>query len=239
MKHTQNNYFRFVSLRLRDYKMFRGVNDFSFSRRRTLILGKNGIGKTTISGVLECLGASQYSKLPFNSGDKITSYVAVVTEGNCELVKKYRDIMFINGESPDMWIGRIRRSKFKDLFVNRTWGAVERNARLIFKEIIANKPGKADLCREIDTSLMAGGERVCFGYALVFALRRMLKLDIPIVLDAPYARLDCELRMGLSNFLKAQPYQQILLGYESEFAEEEKPKYILVYAEDHSHVMEY
>lgn len=78
---------------------------------------------------------------------------------------------------------------------------------------------------------MAFGERICLGYALAFAIRKMRNLDLPVVLDSPYGYLDTEQRTGFSEFLKNQSCQQILLGCEAQFMGigEIKPNYRLDY----------
>ena len=58
---------------------------------------------------------------------------------------------------------------------------------------------------------MATGERVCYFYSFVFAIRKVFNLDIPIILDNPFGLLDPYLRDAVESFLKAQQYQQILL----------------------------
>jgi len=137
------------------------------------------------------------------------------------------------------WAEQGREDGLKHFLKDSELKTARREARVIFHTIIYRKPWKTELYRDLNPVIMAAGEKACFGYSLIFALRKILKLDIPIVLDSPYGMLDQELRIGLRDFLKTQPCQQILLGHGSEFVEEGKPKYILVFAEDYSHVMEY
>lgn len=239
MNRAQARYLRFVSLRLRDYGVFGGFNEFRFDRHRTLIVGKGGTGKTIISEVLKNLGSSrtaQGAKAMKNHG---VSSVAVVTEGNCELINQYRNLIFLNEESPKEPAAYKQELSSIPMVSDSEWKEITKRTWLIFQTILSLKPGKIDLHRDLNSRIMAAGERICLGYALAFAVRGALKLDIPVVFDSPYARLDEELCKGLRLFLDRYPCQQILLGYEHEFPEEENPTYALVYVEEHSHVMEF
>jgi len=239
MQNPQNAYLRFVGLKFRDYKVFRGLNEFRFNRRRTLIVGKEGTGKTIIAKALEFLGAPKINRENFTIKDRRISSVAVITEGNSSLISKYRSLIFLNCEVARDWALHNREFKMAAKIPNDKWEVVKIKAQTIFRDILFSKPWKIDLHRDFNTDAMAAGERICFGYSFVFALRRTFNLNIPIVLDSPYGMLDMELRKGLSDFLKAQPCQQILLGFECAFSEEESPKYILVHVENYSQVMEF
>ena len=89
---------------------------------------------------------------------------------------------------------------------------VASKTRKFFQSILSSKPWKIDAHRDLNVQVMAAGEKICFGYAFVFAVREALKLDVPVVLDSPYAILDDCLRKGLRDFLANQPCQQVLLG---------------------------
>jgi len=240
MKVQAANYFRFVRLRLRGYKIFGSINDFKFNRGRTLIVGDNGVGKTTIIEALESLGPSMRGALPLRTANSQgVSSVAVITDGDCELIRRYRSLIFINPEFYRYIDVHRQGPVINNMVPYSARGEVVSKTRKFFKRIVSFKAGKFYMHRDLDPVTMAAGEKICFGFAFVFAVREALKLDVPVVLDSPYAMLDECLRKGLREFLKSQPCQQILLGHEREFKEEEKPKYILVYVEDYSHVMEY
>lgn len=239
MQHFQDNYLRFVRLRLRDYKVFGGENDFWFNRHRTLIVGKGGTGKTIIVQVLAYLGPPKMIRKHLMMKNRFIPSVAVVTEGNCDLLNKYRDLIFIDGDFIGVLATHIQKFKRKFMIADDTWKAVESEARSIFQGILSCKLRKIETNWDLNVHVMAAGEKICLGYAFAFALRKVLKLDVPAVLDSPYVRLDLELRAGMRNFLKAQPCQQILLGHECEFSDEEGPTYILVHTENYSHVMEF
>jgi hypothetical protein len=226
MKNAKNNYLRFVSLKIRDYKVFGGVNEFRFNKHRTVIIGNGGTGKTIIAETLKCLGHKEQATHQMPGHGRFPSFIAIITEGNCDLINKYRNLIFISGEYADKMPLRSPRK------------AIVAKARTIFENIVKYKPWKIEMHRDLGPGIMAGGERACLGYAFVFALRKTLGLDIPIVIDSPYGRLDAELRAGLRDFLKSQPCQQILLGHDCELSEEDNPAYMLVYKDNCSQVME-
>ena len=125
------------------------------------------------------------------------------------------------------------------MVANEAREAVKREAQRILMEILPRKRWKIGSRGSLNSRIVPAVERVLLSCVFIFALRKILNLDIPIVLDSPYVIFDQELRRGLSDFLKAQPCQQILLGFEHEFSEEETPKYILMDMQDYSKVMEY
>jgi energy-coupling factor transporter ATP-binding protein EcfA2 len=226
MKNAKNNHLRFIGLKLRNYKVFGGANEFRFDRHRTLIAGNGGTGKTVIAEVLRHLGPPARDGKEVTLNSRFASSIAVITEGNCDLINKYRNLIFVSGECVDKMPLRSPRK------------AIIGKARTMFEKIVKHKPWKIDMHRDLSPGTMAGGERVCLGYAFVFAVRKTLKLDVPVVFDSPYARLDSGLRKGLHDFLKTQPYQQIVLGHECELSEEDDPAYMLVHKDNCSQVVE-
>ena len=232
----KDNYLRFVSLRLQDYKIFRGLNDFRFNSHQTLIIGDNGTGKTIIAEALENLGYPKRSQKTSTIKDRTGSSVAVITDGNSGLIKKYRSFIFLNQESVENLVAHRQDPKLKAMIPSSAQKVVASKTRRIFHGIL---PWKIDVYRDLNVDVMAAGDKICFGYAFVFAVREALKLDVPVVLDSPYAMLDEGLRKGVRDFLADQPCQQILLGHECKFLKEERPKYILVNVEGYSHVMKF
>jgi ABC-type glutathione transport system ATPase component len=226
MKNTKNNHLRFIGLKLQNYKVFGGANDFRFDRHRTVIVGNGGTGKTIIAEVLRHLGPPARDGREVTLNNRFASSTVVITEGNCDLINKYRNLIFVSGECVDEMPLRSSRKAIID------------KARIMFEKIVKHKPWKIDMHRDLGPGVMAGGERMCLGYAFVFAAREALGLDVPIVIDSPYGRLDAELRAGLRDFLKSQSCQQILLGHDCELSEEDDPAYALVYMNNHSQVME-
>ena len=225
---TPSNSVHFVTLHLRDYGVFLGSNELNFNRHQTLIVGIGGTGKTTIVNALAQLGpeisikANIQAKLPDMS-------VEVVTKGNRDLIKIYDTIIFLSFESTDLSWWFNQKHKFT-LLNYESLESVRSEAKEIFQTMLHRKSGGKDL----KPSIMAAGERVCLGYAFTFAVRKVLNLDLPVVLDSPYGRIDSEKRQAVRAFLKDQPCQQILLGSELEFDKEDKPHYVLDYTKGYS-----
>jgi ABC-type thiamine transport system ATPase subunit len=219
MTDIQSNSVRFVKLHLRNYGIFLGSNDLNFDRHRTLIVGMNGTGKTTIVNALAQLGSVKGVKAHIRTKHSEMS-VEVVTEGNRKLVNEYNSLIFLSEE--------LRELPIPDQ------AAVRTEAWETLQTMLHRKYWNIDTYKDFTPPTMAAGERVCFGYAYAFAVRKVLNLDLPVVLDSPYARLDSDLRQRVSAFLKDQPCQQILLGGESEFNEKDKPHYVLDYTKDYS-----
>jgi ATPase subunit of ABC transporter with duplicated ATPase domains len=194
---------RFVSVKLDGYKVFNGNNTIEFNRGMTVIAGPGGSGKTTIFNLLAAMGAEAEMK------------------GNLELIRKYGRFFFIDsenaapgpGEDPCTCIpcGGHRFSH-------------EVSTGAIFAEMTGAGHKKA---WGTDPALLPFGEQRCRWYASAFAALEVLKMDLPVVIDSPYARLDPELRQGVSAFLRRQSCQLVLLGHESEFAGLEKPDHVL------------
>lgn len=205
---------RFIGLKLQDHGVFRGSNEIVFGRGVTVIAGATGTGKTTIISALTSLGSE------------------VVTEGDRELIQKYRRLIFFGSHSE--LLGR------EELFAGIIYGLWDRETmqemRAIFMKMLVLKLRNARAPRDLDPSKMAAGERCCLGYASAFAARKALGLDLPVVFDSPYGILDRDLRQGVSAFLQEQSCQRILLGLEDEFSGLEKPDYVLEIIEDGTRV---
>ncbi len=74
---------------------------------------------------------------------------------------------------------------------------------------------------------MAGSERQCLRYAMVFAARGSLRFDLPLVLDSPFGRLDHELRQGIVAYLQCLGCQVVILANPFELAGLGEPDYFL------------
>jgi predicted PP-loop superfamily ATPase len=103
--------------------------------------------------------------------------------------------------------------------------------------MLSRKTWKIEAHKDLNPNTMAAGERICLGYAYSFAVRKVLNLNLPAVFDAPYGRLDEELKQVIRAFVKEQPCQQVILGSVLEFGEQDKPDYILDYKDDYSRVI--
>lgn len=232
MTDIPSNSVRFVKLHLRNYGIFLGSNELNFDRHRTLILGRCGTGKTTIVNALAHLGPAQGVKVHIHAKHPEMS-VEVVTKGNRKLVNEYSSVIFLSCEFTELPMFN-QKAPFTAILDHQNLEAVRTEAREIFQTVLHRKPWKLEPHKDLIPRTMAAGERVCLGYAFAFAIRKVLNLDLPVVLDSPYGRLDSEKRQAVRAFLKDQPCQQILLGSELEFDEEDKPHYVLDYTKGYS-----
>jgi energy-coupling factor transporter ATP-binding protein EcfA2 len=235
MTDIQSNSVCFVKLHIRNYGVFLDSNEINFDRHQTLILGKCGTGKTTIVNALVQLGPVKGVKGQTHAKHPEMS-VEVMTKGNRKLVNEYSSVIALSFESTELPVFS-EEAPFTSILNRENLEAVRTEARKIFQTMLYRKPWKIESHKDLSLFTMAAGERVCFGYAFAFAVRKVLNLDLPVVLDSPYGRIDSEKRKAVRAFLKDQPYQQILLGSELEFDDEDKPHYVLDYAKGYSRVI--
>ena len=220
LKEEAHNSVRFERMRLHNYGAFLGLKDFIFDKQRTLIMGRNGTGKTTIMKALANMGPAPGVK-PHIGSDSPEMSVIVSTRGNRELVKKYGSVIFLDGESLNEMIeSTYQEAVLATVLSDQHRNAVKDEEQIIFQAITKNKPLMIGAHRDRATGAMPAGERVCLGYSFVFAARKVLNLNLPVVIDNPYGCLDSELRDGLRAFLRQQKCQQILLLNEFEYIED-------------------
>jgi ABC-type glutathione transport system ATPase component len=230
------NSVRFIKLYLRNYGVFLGSNEIDFDRHCTLIIGNSGTGKTTIVNALANLGPAIGVK-PHSQAKSPEMSVEVLTEGNRNLVKKYSRLIFLDEESIYSHMFN-NEDPFIDILDHQQLKAVKDEARENFQTMLSRKTWKIETHKDLNPNIMAAGERICFGYAYIFAVRKILNLDLPAVFDAPFGRLDRQLKQEVRAFLKDQPCQQIMLflgGYE--FDEHDKLDYTLDYRDGYTIVI--
>jgi hypothetical protein len=144
------------------------------------------------------------------------------TTGNNSLIREYRDIIFINGENIDYFAIEIILSTGKMDDAQRK--ALIDETRKNFSKILIQKPWKK---KDEVFHLMATGERVCYFYSFIFAVRQVLGLDLPVIFFNPFGLLDEYLRKGVKSFLKTQKYQQIIFTNPAGFTDK-KGKYFVL-----------
>ncbi len=192
---ADNNYLRILKIHFIHHKMPHGIQEFVFDRQRTLITEDNGTGKAAIMNALT----------------SIDPYVE--TSGDQELMQRYREVIIINGVNStiDSKALHAYTLDFPDQ------AEIDNKTRINFESILEKKAWKVDIYKDLNPDMMALGEKMCFKYAYLFAIRQVLNLYLPVIIDSPYGFLDNELREGFRDFLDKQVCQQILLGTAAEF----------------------
>lgn len=234
---NKDNFFRYQKLRLHNYGIFRGDIEFVFDHQRTIIVGAGGTGKTTIVQALAKMGhvPSKRKNIHAIPG---TMEVTFETLGNSRLAQEYSDIIFLNGEDyASVLNGR-------GIFLLNSNAQVRQELKVLtrqyFLKMLRVKSSAAKAYEELQVTHMSAGERACLGLAHVFAIRKLFQVDLPLVLDSPYAPLDLRMTKGVIDFLKEQPCQQIILLSEHESVEEDAAAYRLPLTytafQDHDHV---
>jgi len=197
---------RFVRVKLQNYMMFDENSEITFSNGKTVIAGPVSSNRTQIFHLLESLSKK------------------VEVEGNFELLRKYGHFFFINSDPmPQDW----RNMPYACIPCGGHRFSEEIISWDFFQEMIATRQGKEVRIEDFDFKHLSQQEKRCWWYASAFATKQVLKLNLPIVIDSPYAMLDNKLRQGVNAFLKKQSGQLILIGVESEFVGLEKSDFIL------------
>lgn len=235
MQATVLNSVRFIKLYLRNYGVFLGSNEIDFDRYCTLIIGNSGTGKTTIVNALANLGPATGIKPHFQAKNPEMS-VDIVTEGNRNLVKEYSRLIFLDEKSIYSPMFN-NEDPLIDILNYQQLKAVKDEGREIFQTMLSRKTWKIEAHKDLNPNTMTAGERICFGYAYSFAVRKILNLDLPAVLDTPFGRLDLQLKQAVCTFPKDQPCQQIMFLGGYEFDEHDKPDYTLDYRDGYTIVI--
>ena len=106
--------------------------------------------------------------------------------------------------------------------------SVEEETRRIFATMLETKKSSIELYKRLNYRQMALGESVCHRYAVVFAVRNLLGLDLPVVIDSEaYGHLDPELSQGFHAFVNRQNCQRILLCSENGYVDTSDADYLL------------
>lgn len=204
---------RFVKLSILNYRIFKGAHEFDLDRQRTVVLGNNATGKTTIASTLAALGPAPGIGA-YHGEVSLPMSVDVVTEGNRDLVRQNASLIFLDFESSNRLEGLIALTESTGVVARKE---INDRMRQHFEGFHANKSQKIEEYKDLNPVRMAAGERICLYYAYAFALRDTMGLDLPLVLDSPYGRLDALARESLHVFLNRQTCQQIILATENEY----------------------
>lgn len=225
MPKVYSHFVRFKRLHLQNYGVFFGLNDFVFDQQRTIIVGAGGSGKTTIVNALVHNGPAPGVK-PNIHADSSKMSVSVSINGNPNLVERYSSIIFLNCRF-DLSLIYVQKAIFAEVLDYHQRKIIRDEAGDIFHKLVERRSGKVNVHEDLNPKSLSAAENICSGYGFAFAVRKVLNLDLPAVFDLPYMMLSAELRHRVSEFLKVQSCQQILLGLEGEFSEENQLNYRL------------
>lgn len=168
---------------LRFEKLLLPSGDFVFHPKRTLLSGEDG------ASILNALSDPE---------------AILSTVGNRTLLKEYRNEILPKEECFFRFIYGTEARFCRSLVQFKA------EVRDIFQALLVKKPWKIKSHQDLKPNYMASGELSCLRYAYIFAIRRMLNLNLPIVIKSPDGYLDRELKQGFSSFLDKQTCQQIL-----------------------------
>ena len=206
-----SNSVRFVKLRLKNYGIFGGDNLIEFNSHRTLIVGQSGLGKTTIWKALRQLGPVPGVDANIcNNALQMSLEIDVLTAGNRSLIERYRGIIFLSAETE--YPSSFHELPFAVDLDRTSLDLVRNETNKIFRTFVSNEKRHNDFLEDLDSKSMLPGERLCLVLAYAFAYRRIMNLDVPVVLDSPFVVLTYEQRNSIRSFLKKQLFQQIIIG---------------------------
>ena len=204
MEKRKHNFIRFDAIHICDYGIFSGSNEFRFKKRRTIIFGDNGSGKSTIFNAL-----APREPEPTVWSDSRSPLVQVMTTGDRGLITKYRQLIFIDGESLSFRDTNDTNRVAHHLGRGHSATELENIAWDIFERLVGK--WSRESTELANRRSWAMGEWICYGYAQIFAARSMLNVDLPLVFDAPeqFVVLDMERRKELTDYLDEIDGQQI------------------------------
>ncbi len=227
MKKKSVDYLRFDEMRLNDYGVFQGLNILVFKRKRTTIVGGNGSGKTTIFNALAKPQFAGQSSLIDDDEVKRDVPVKVSIAGCAEFIKNYQRLIFLGSDAAQTLACERQQMMSEYGIDSEQQQKIRDQERKNFSQLLCNKPSQIKIHQDLNPDFMATGEMVCLGYAFVFAVRKVLQFNPPVVFDSPYGMLDPALTKGVALFLNQQDCQQILLGLPAEFLPEDNVDYNL------------
>lgn len=213
----QSNLFNFQKLQIVDYGVFWGVNEVEFNQHQTIIFGSGGSGKTTITEILKNLGPiNDIKKNRFSNASDFS--VKLEYQGDPDQFKKYSRFTFLNGtDLDDFTLSTFDNVKQKN---------INELADVFFNKMLNYKTHKMDSHLSSQFDKMSMSEKMVYFYAYFFAVRNILDIILPLILDSPLGRMDYKCRKGVAEFVNNEKSQQIiLLRFEEELIEFEHPHY--------------
>ena len=173
----------------------------------TLPKAPPGAGKTTILEALENCGSSPTRRPHLGIPDPKMS-LEVETLGNPELLRRHRDLVFLNEDS----FVHLRR-EVPEWLRSDDPARLEEDAKRIYLQWLPYREsplGRYTL-REVLWKGFGMGDIMMASLAYVFAARNQLGLDLPLVMERPFGMLDCYHGEKLASYISQLPNQVILL----------------------------
>ena len=174
------------SVKLSYYKQF--VNErIDLGNNLNLIIGESGTGKTTLFNVLQ------------ESIDNNIKGVEILAEDVSQIETK--SLMFINSAA------EADLKPFEDYAEKNSIPKekLDANVAKIYKDLSGNALNGTD-----PLAKLSPGERLLVTYSYVFAIKKILGLDIPLIVYGPITPLDKEQTQALFKYL-TRSKEQILL----------------------------
>jgi energy-coupling factor transporter ATP-binding protein EcfA2 len=201
---------KITSVKLSYYKQF--VNErIDLGNNLNLIIGENGTGKTTLFNALQ------------ESIDSNIKGVEILAEDITPIETK--SLMFINSSiEADL-------TPYRDYAEKKSIPKEKLNANVakIYKDLSGNIFNENDPLKKLSP-----GERLLITYSYVFAIKKILGLSIPLIVNGPITPLDKEQTQVLFKYLTRSKEQIILFMLPSDGEritmpeKERKPKNFLL-----------
>jgi len=205
MKRKGPQFVQFENLSLRNYETFFEYSAIKFSSSRTVIVNRNGFGKTTIFNALKHLGPAPNVQPSFGAENQ-EIFVKVETAGNRDFVTQYSKLIFIDD---DAYFELEKSASIgKEAFLD--FGQARQE---IFERLSVFWAPKLPNCSDIDLNPngFPMGIIFCARLSAIFAVRNNLDIDLPIVFDSVFGMIDIQLRKGIKEYLSSLNCQQIWL----------------------------
>ena len=158
---------RLKKITFKDHYLFSN-DSIKFKNRITVIAGGNGSGKTTIFNALK-------------NYRKSTKEYFLETDGG---LLKDKSFVFIDDE----FTFEKLYTHFKSKKVNET---LMKELKILSPRLMQNLRRFEDSLDKI-IKLVAGGDKVLFGFAMLFALRKNKGINSPLILDNVFGRINSE-----------------------------------------------
>lgn len=203
----QKNYLRFSKLELCNYGIFKGRHEISFERSITLFNASNGTGKTALVNALKHLGPAPGVK-PHHSSCSGEMSVKVTTVGDTRLVEKYHDLIFMEPFTEDDLL--IWNSKVLDISLDKALKIIKQTG-VFFRQLKNGRSSDFSLFK-LETGPLSVSAIHMLMYSNILAQRKVLELDLPLVMRSPFSFLGSVTGRNLWELIQSEATQIILFS---------------------------